>query len=258
MNAPAPQFRKPAANQAPQGNPGTSTPNVPPRRMWLLFVAILLVNYALMRYFYVEEHAPVTIPYTQFREEAAKGNVQAIYSRGTSIEGRFVAPVTWPQEGNPPTNAPSARRTTAEKPRTADTFLTELPAFTSADLESFLIGHKVEISAVPIRQGSGWANLLFGFGPALLIIAFYVWMYRRASQMAGGMGMGGIMGIGKSRARRYDQEGGEKVTFADVAGIDEAENELVEIVDFLKAPEKYTRLGGSAPKGVLRSEEHTV
>lgn len=59
------------------------------------------------------------------------------------------------------------------------------------------------------------------------------------------------MGIGKSKARRYDQEAGPKVTFEDVAGIDEAENELVEIVDFLKDPKKYTRLGGTAPKGVL-------
>ena len=59
------------------------------------------------------------------------------------------------------------------------------------------------------------------------------------------------MGIGRSRARRYDQEKDSKVTFNDVAGIDEAENELVEIVDFLKDPQKYTRLGGTAPKGVL-------
>ena len=59
------------------------------------------------------------------------------------------------------------------------------------------------------------------------------------------------MGIGKSKARRYDQEKDTKVTFDDVAGIDEAENELVEIVDFLKDPKKYTRLGGTAPKGVL-------
>jgi len=63
--------------------------------------------------------------------------------------------------------------------------------------------------------------------------------------------LGGIMGIGRSKARRYDQEKDTKVTFNDVAGIDEAENELVEIVDFLKDPKKYTRLGGTAPKGVL-------
>src|SRR5262249_22380691 len=62
---------------------------------------------------------------------------------------------------------------------------------------------------------------------------------------------GGLMGIGRSKARRYDQEKDTKVTFDDVAGIDEAENELVEIVDFLRNPRKYTRLGGTAPKGVL-------
>ena len=65
------------------------------------------------------------------------------------------------------------------------------------------------------------------------------------------MGLGGIMGIGRSKARRYDADAANRVTFNDVAGIDEAENELVEIVDFLKSPEKYTRLGGTAPKGVL-------
>jgi cell division protease FtsH len=65
------------------------------------------------------------------------------------------------------------------------------------------------------------------------------------------MGMGGIFGMGRSRAKRYDADSENRVTFNDVAGIDEAENELIEIVDFLKAPEKYTRLGGTAPKGVL-------
>jgi cell division protease FtsH len=75
-------------------------------------------------------------------------------------------------------------------------------------------------------------------------------MFRRAAQQGGGLG-GGLMGIGKSKARRYDQEKDTRVTFDDVAGIDEAENELVEIVDFLRDPPKYTRLGGAAPKGVL-------
>src|SRR5690606_12592248 len=89
---------------------------------------------------------------------------------------------------------------------------------------------------------------------ALLIIGFYVWMVRRARK-SGGMGglggMGSFMGIGSSKAKRFDKEKDKKVTFDDVAGIDEARNELVEIVDFLKNPKKYTRLGGTAPKGVL-------
>src|SRR5258707_6330960 len=84
----------------------------------------------------------------------------------------------------------------------------------------------------------------------MLIIGFYVWMFRRAAQEGGAMG-GGLMGIGRSRARRYDEEKDTRVTFNDVAGIDEAENELVEIVDFLRDRKKYTRLGGAAPKGVL-------
>ncbi|WP_309905718.1 ATP-dependent zinc metalloprotease FtsH [Variovorax soli] len=193
--------------------------------------------------------APATVPYTEFREQVAKGNVHSIYSRGVDIEGRFAAPVTWP----PPqqdSGAPRRADLPQVAPRPVSTFKTTLPAFVDSGLESFLIEHKVEISAVPIQAGTGWASLLYGFGPALLIILFYVWMYRRAVK-SGGMGIGGMMGLGSSKARRYDLESRTRVTFADVAGIDDAENELVEIVDFLRSPEKYTRLGGSAPKGVL-------
>jgi cell division protease FtsH len=230
--------------------------NVPPRRAWWTFLALLLLNYLLMRALFPGEDSAVPVPYTAFKEEVAKGNVQAIYSQGASIEGRFKSAVTWPPAGSASASAAaSAPRglgglLATPEPRPATSFTTTLPAFVGPGLETFLIEHGVEIRAVPI-QGSGIASLLYGFGPALLLIAFYIWLYRRAQ--AGGMGGlgGGLMGIGKSRARRYDQEEGQKVTFKDVAGIDEAENELVEIVDFLKAPEKYTRLGGSAPKGVL-------
>jgi cell division protease FtsH len=223
--------------------------------MWWTFFALLLVNYLVMRFLFPDPDAPVTIPYTVFKEQVAKGNVKAIYSQGVSIEGRLAAPIPWPPpQGDPKLQqAPSSRTLPAAStpaPRSADTFTTTLPAFVDPGLENFLIEHKVEISAVPIRTGGGWAAMLLGFGPAILIIAFYVWLYRRAMQQGGGLG-GALMGIGKSKARRYDQEAQTRVTFGDVAGIDEAENELVEIVDFLKAPEKYTRLGGTAPKGVL-------
>jgi len=230
--------------------------NIPPRRAWWTFVALLLVNYLLMRALFPGEDNAVPVPYTAFKDEVAKGNVQAIYSQGASIEGRFKSAVTWPAPGSAAASAAaSAPRglgalLPTPEPRPSTSFTTTLPAFVGPGLETFLIDHGVEIRAVPI-QGSGIASLLYGFGPALLLIAFYIWLYRRAQ--SGGMGGlgGGLMGIGKSRARRYDQDEGQKVTFKDVAGIDEAENELVEIVDFLKAPEKYTRLGGSAPKGVL-------
>jgi cell division protease FtsH len=221
---------------------------MPPRNAWVSFLIVLLINYFLVKTFFADADAPVTIPYTVFKQEVTKGNVKSIYSRGVSIEGRFGTPVTWPpkeqdrhKDSGLFSEAPS---------RTASFFTTTLPAFVDPGLEQFLIDNKVEISAVPIKTGSASATLLFGFGPALLLIGFYVWIYRRAAQQGGGLS-GSLFGIGKSRARRYDQEHDAHVTFDDVAGIDEAENELVEVVDFLKDPGKYTRLGGAAPKGVL-------
>jgi cell division protease FtsH len=217
-----------------------------------------------MRFLMPSPEAPVTVPYTVFKEEVSKGNVDAIYAQGETITGRFKAAITYPPatgsspapSGDPqtagknsaaPAERPAARR---EPPKTASNFTTTLPSFVDPGLESFLINHHVEISAKPIEEGGGpLSTILFGFGPALLFIGFYVWMFRRAAQQGGGIG--GIMGIGRSKARRYDQEKDTKVTFNDVAGIDEAENELVEIVEFLRDPQKYTRLGGSAPKGVL-------
>ena len=162
--------------------------NIPPRRAWLTFLALLLVNYLLVRTLFPGEDTPVTVPYTAFKDEVARGNVQAIYSQGASIEGRFKSAVTWPAPGS----AASAAAASAPKsllpppePRTATSFTTTLPAFVGPGLETFLIDHGVEIRAVPI-QGSGIASLLYGFGPALLLIVFYIWLYRRAQ--AGGMG----------------------------------------------------------------------
>jgi cell division protease FtsH len=234
----------------PPGTPkGGGLGSIPPRRTWLAFLVILVVNYVVMSFLFPRPDDPVTVPYTAFKEEVAKGNVKAIYSKGESVEGRFVEPIVWPPPEEKKGAVSGPRLAPKQKPRNADTFTTTLPVFVDSGFEKFLIDNNVEISAVPIqRGGSPWSTFLFGFGPAILIIAFYVWLYRRAQQ---GGGMGTIMGIGRSKARRYDQESGAKVTFKDVAGIDEAENELVEIVDFLKAPDKYTRLGGTAPKGVL-------
>jgi len=238
-----PAGRVPPVDRRPGAPQGPGQAKMPPRRTWLWFVLVLLANFLLMRLLMPSPDAPVTVPYTLFKEEVRKGNVKAIFSRGETIKGRFAAPVTYPPVGE-------QRAAPGGEPQTATTFTTTLPAFVDPGLEAFLIDNGVEISAKPIQTGgSPWVTLLFGFGPALLLIGFYVWMFRRAQQ-GGGLG-GGLMGIGRSRARRYDQEQDTKVTFDDVAGIDEAENELVEIVDFLKEPKKYTRLGGTAPKGVL-------
>jgi cell division protease FtsH len=216
--------------------------------MWLVFLLVIGANFLITRFFAPGAETPLIVPYTVFKEQVLANNVESIYSRGEGIEGRFIKPVTYPTR-NRDGSATDARGVAHGEPRTANAFKTTLPAFVDPGLETLLIEHKVEISAVPIQSSGAWTTLLFGFGPALLIIAFYVWMFRRAAQR-GGLG-GGLMGIGASKARRYDVERDTKITFEDVAGIDEAENELVEIVEFLKAPEKYTRLGGTAPKGVL-------
>ncbi|MEW6488834.1 MAG: ATP-dependent metallopeptidase FtsH/Yme1/Tma family protein [Thermodesulfobacteriota bacterium] len=232
---------------------------MPPRRTWLWFALILGANFLLARFIAPGPEPPLAVPYTLFKGEVAKDNVEAIYSQGETITGRFKAPVTYPPvrdgggpEPGPEPAAPGLRGARPrEEPRAVGSFQTVLPSFADPGLEAFLIEHGVEISAKPIQEGaSPWATLLLSFGPALLFIGFYVWMFRRAAQH-GGPGAGGLMGIGRSKARRYDQEHEAKVSFEDVAGIDEAENELVEIVDFLREPGKYTRLGGTAPKGVL-------
>jgi cell division protease FtsH len=214
---------------------------MPPGRMWLWFALILLANFLLFRFLFPGPEAPVEVPYTFFKEEVRAGNVEAIYSQGDTVDGRFEEPVTYPPKG----------QGGSEPSRTSKSFTTVLPSFVDPDLEELLIDNGVEISAEPIQEGGGlWQTLLFAFGPALLLIGGYIWLYRRSQQQGGGVG-GALTGVGRSRARRYDQEQGSRVTFEDVAGIDEAENELVEIVDFLKDPNKYTRLGGAAPKGVL-------
>jgi len=246
----APAGRVQPAKSGPGASKGTGPAMMPPRRTWVWFVLVLLANFLLVRFLMPGAEAPVTVPYTLFREEVGKRNVQAIHSQGDIITGRFKAPVTYPAVAQGTPQAANERGAAPqEAPKAVSSFTTTLPSFVDPGLEAFLIGHGVEISAKPIQEGSPWATLLFGFGPALLFIAFYVWMFRRAQQ-GGGLG-GGLMGIGKSKARRYDQEKDTRVTFDDVAGIDEAENELVEIVEFLKDPPRYTRLGGTAPKGVL-------
>ena len=89
-------------------------------------------------------------------------------------------------------------------------------------------------------------NLILGFGPVILLVVLFVWLSRRA---AGGQ-MNALGSFGRSRARRIEGES-TKVTFKDVAGIDESKQELTEVVDFLKNPDRYRKLGGRIPRGVL-------
>src|SRR5262249_57665772 len=91
-----------------------------------------------------------------------------------------------------------------DAPKTVSHFTTTLPSFVDPGLEAFLIDHGVEISAKPIEEGGNPVlNLLFGFGPALLFIGFYIWMFRRAAQQGGGIG--GVLGHGRGKGAREQQ-----------------------------------------------------
>jgi cell division protease FtsH len=249
--------REPASDRSAPPNPGAPGSPQGGRRLltgrtWLWFAAIILLNFAIAKLLVPEPEAPVAVPYTLFKSEVGKGNVEAIYSRGETISGRFVTPVPYSPAAEREATGTGGRLKLptpkpSEDPTQVTNFTTTLPVFVDPGLETFLIENGVQIMAEPLPTGrSPWATLLFGFGPALLIIGFYLWLLRRMQQ---GPGMGaGLMGIGKSKARRYDQQKDEKVTFEDVAGIDEAENELVEIVDFLKNPPERRCLPGRLPE----------
>ncbi|MCC6179008.1 MAG: ATP-dependent zinc metalloprotease FtsH [Chloroflexi bacterium] len=203
---------------------------------WVLLLIFLIVNWLVAPVFAPDTTTAnrITVPYTTFKEQVSAGNVSEITTQGDAIQGDFRNPVTWPPTG--------------EGQKTSTTFATRLPSFADPSLETLLEQKGVIINARPPDEGRGWLlTLLLSFGPGLLFFGLLMWMFTRAQRT-----QSGVFGIGKSKAKRYAApEGGPRITFADVAGIEEAEAELIEIVDFLKNPEKYQRLGGSIPKGVL-------
>jgi cell division protease FtsH len=233
------------------GQPKTSKeaasgrPRWRPQPWWLIFLVLMIANYVVTQVFFPEPSS-ITIPYTFFKKQVEAGNVADVISLGDSIQGSFNTAVTYPvpMSQPPPANAPASPPADQPKARTSMQFKTQRPAFADQDLERRLEEKGVVIKAVD-ENASSWFKLLIGFGPTLLLIGAFVWFSRRAAAAGGG-----LFSLGRSRAKRYSEEQ-PKVTFDDVAGIDEAENELIEIVDFLKNPTKYQRLGGTVPKGVL-------
>src|SRR5437868_4513756 len=234
---PGPNDVQPSSGKGQQ--PPKKNPLMQPRPWWISFLIVLVLNYLLVQVFLPERPNPrIQIPYTFFKQQVLGDNVSEVTSQGDMIQGTFKNAVTYPPD--------------QQNPQTSTLFETVQPQFADPGLETLLESHGVTINAHSLDQPrSWWQTLLLSFGPTVLLIGLFFWISSRAASQIGGAG--GPFGLGRSRAKRYDQAttGDARITFADVAGIDEAKQELEEIVDFLRDPAKYTRLGGAVPKGVL-------
>ena len=230
-----------AQNPPPPGS-GQKQPNPPPkkpdalapmrsRRFWVTLAILFAANFLISNLITAALQAPtVTISYNAFLDQVNQGNVTSITSTADSINGVAKTPIK------------DSSGTSSTK------FQTQRPSFATDDLETLLRQHTVVMNAKDPKASTPlWVTLLFSFGPTLLLVLAFLYLSRRASAA----GAGGILGsFGQSRARLYDAER-PSVTFADVAGIDEVKADLQEVVDFLREPAKYQRLGGMMPKGVL-------
>ncbi len=226
-----------------RGMPEHANPGPPPHRMrsfWYFVLALIALNWISVLVFNpATGEQRVTVPFSPYFLEQVKGGaVSTISSKGDTIQGKFKAKLRYPA---------SDKKATPTKE-----FATQVPSFwNGAQLSALLQEKGVRINAESTSTSQSLlAELLLGFGPTLLIVGLFVLIYKRAAKSAGGMGALG--NFGRSQARRVDPEK-IRVTFKDVAGIDEAKAELTEIVDFLRNPDRYGSLGGRMPHGVLLS-----
>ncbi|HWF35815.1 MAG TPA: ATP-dependent zinc metalloprotease FtsH, partial [Solirubrobacteraceae bacterium] len=230
--APAPDGR---------GTPDEHKPR-PPHRLggfWIFVLVLLAVNLVSVLAVQPGSQPRVHVPFSPFfLNEVQGGQVKSISSKGDTINGTFTTKIRYPASD------------TKATPTTL--FSTQVPSFwNNQQLAALLESKGVTVNAQSTTTTTSLlAEILLGFGPTLLIVGLFILLARRAQAGAGGMGALG--NFGRSQARRVDPEK-IRVTFDDVAGIDEAKSELTEIVDFLRDPAPYERLGGRMPHGVLLS-----
>ncbi|WP_369262577.1 ATP-dependent zinc metalloprotease FtsH [Streptomyces sp. R35] len=241
MSNPAPPRKDPDQPWRTEGTPPEPTP--PPsgrRRMpggwWSLAVAALIVFLVanLVLSFFNEGNEP-TISYTEFSRQVDDGNVTKIYSKGDAIQGQLKT-----AQENPGGEGKYTK------------FKTQRPSFADDNLWENLDKHNVTVTASPVvQQRSTLYNVLLSLAPMLLLVVLWVFIARRMRTGLGGAG--GMLGRKAPPKPVELVPGGKRTTFADVAGIDEVAGELNDVVDFLKNPDAYRRMGAKMPRGVLLS-----
>ncbi len=227
---------------APDGRGAPDPPKkpAPHRSRWFLWFVIGLLAFNLGSVLLLSPSGQqrVNVPFSPyFLSQLQSGRVASIASRGDAIQGTFKSPVSYPSAGSKTT------------PTTL--FATQVPSFwNNNQLAALLKSEGVQVNAQSTTTTTPLiVSVLLGFGPTLLIVGLFILFARRAAKSGG---MGALGNFGRSKARRIDPST-IRITFADVAGIDEAKAELTEIVDFLRNPARYGRLGGRMPHGVLLS-----
>ncbi|MFE5517634.1 ATP-dependent zinc metalloprotease FtsH [Streptomyces virginiae] len=224
----------------PWRSEGAPPAAAPKRRMpggWRGLILTALIVYLLANLvlsFFNEGDEP-TISYTEFSKQVAAGNVSKIYSKGDAIQGELKAKQPLPDGDKGDYTK----------------FVTQRPAFADDALWADLTKQNVIVTASPVVvQRSFLANLLLSLAPMLLLVLLWVVIARRMGSGAGGMGALGR----KAPPKPVElQTGARRTTFEDVAGIDEVEGELNDVVDFLKNPQEYRKMGARMPGGVLLS-----
>ncbi|WUO88168.1 ATP-dependent zinc metalloprotease FtsH [Streptomyces sp. NBC_00273] len=239
MPSPAPVPPRDRAD-TPWRSEGAPPAAPPKRRMpggWRGLILTALIVYLLANLvlsFFNEGDEP-TISYTEFSKQVAAGNVEKIYSKGDAIQGELKAKQPLPDGDKGDYTK----------------FVTQRPAFADDALWADLTKQNVTVTASPVVvQRSFLANLLLSLAPMLLLVLLWVVIARRM-----GSGMGGTGALGrKAPPKPVELEtGARRTTFEDVAGIDEVEGELNDVVDFLKNPQAYRKMGARMPGGVLLS-----
>jgi cell division protease FtsH len=202
-------------------------------RTWLVVAVILLACNVIAAAVNNAGQHHVAVSYSAFETQIDAGNVPAIALDGHTITGSFRSPITVPAAKGGDT-------------KSVTDFSTQVPSFGDPSLLPLLREKNVEVTVKPPNANNGLLiNLAISFLPILLLVGFMFFMTRRI-----GAGQDQIFSFGQARARLYNKEQ-PAVTFADVAGVETAQQELEEIVDFLRDPQKFSRLGGKMPKGIL-------